>query len=63
MLRVGLYARVSTHDQKTLPLRLLAMRDYAKKRGWAATVEVQELADWLLEQGVESVAMESTHVY
>ena len=32
-LRVGLYARVSTHDQKTLPLQLLAMRDYAEKRG------------------------------
>ena len=30
-LRVGLYARVSTHDQKTLPLQLSAMRDYAKK--------------------------------
>ncbi len=29
----GLYARVSTHDQKTLSLQLLAMRDYAEKRG------------------------------
>lgn len=27
------------------------------------TDQLNELADWLLEQGVESVAMESTHVY
>lgn len=27
------------------------------------TPQLQELADWLIEQGVESVAMESTHVY
>ena len=34
-LRVGLYARVSTHDQKTLPLQLVAMRNYAEKRSRA----------------------------
>ena len=33
-LRVGLYARVSTYDQKTLPMPLVAMRDYAKRRSW-----------------------------
>ena len=27
------------------------------------TSQLDELADWLIEQGVESVAMESTHVY
>lgn len=27
------------------------------------TTQLQELADWLIEQGVKSVAMESTHVY
>ncbi len=27
------------------------------------TPQLQELAEWLLAQGVESVAMESTHVY
>ena len=41
--RVGLYARVSTHDQKTLPLQLSAMRDYAKRRRWAVAVEVQDV--------------------
>ena len=43
-LRVGLYARVSTHDQKTLPLQLSAMRDYAKKRNWTIAIEVQDVA-------------------
>ena len=43
-LRVGLYARVSTHDQKTLPLQLSAMRDYAAKRNWAVAIEVQDVA-------------------
>ena len=42
-LRVGLYARVSTHDQKTLPLQLSVMRDYAKKRSWAVAVEVKDV--------------------
>ena len=27
-LRVGIYARVSTHDQQTLPMQLSAMREY-----------------------------------
>jgi len=31
--RVGLYARVSTHDQQTLPMQLSAMRAYAKRGG------------------------------
>lgn len=30
---------------------------------FTTTPQLQELADWLIEEGVESVAMESTHVY
>ena len=41
--RVGLYARVSTHDQQTLPMQLSAMRDYAKRRKWAVVVEVRDV--------------------
>jgi len=33
-LRVGLYARISTHGQQTLPLQVKAMRQYARRRGW-----------------------------
>jgi putative DNA-invertase from lambdoid prophage Rac len=42
-LRVGLYARVSTHDQQTLPMQLSTMRDYAKRRKWAVAVEIQDV--------------------
>jgi DNA invertase Pin-like site-specific DNA recombinase len=41
--RVGLYARVSTHDQQTLPMQLSAMRAYAKRRGWKVAVEEKEV--------------------
>ena len=50
-LRVGLYARVSTHDQKTLPLQLLAMRDYAKKRSWAVAVEIKDVGSGAVAAG------------
>src|SRR6266851_46551 len=43
IVRVGLYARVSTHDQQTLPLQLAAMRDYVAKRGWKTALEVQDV--------------------
>src|SRR5450631_1400054 len=42
-LCVGLYARVSTHDQRTLPLQLHAMRDYAAKRGWSLVAQIKEV--------------------
>jgi len=34
MTRAGLYARVSTQDQQTLPMQNRAMREYAARRGW-----------------------------
>jgi predicted site-specific integrase-resolvase len=33
MFRAGLYARVSTTDQQTLPMQMRAMREYADRRG------------------------------
>jgi putative DNA-invertase from lambdoid prophage Rac len=39
----GLYARVSTHDQQTLPMQLAAMRDYAQKRGWEVAIEIKDV--------------------
>jgi len=40
---VGLYARVSTHDQRTLPLQIRAMREYAAKRGWTIVAQIEEV--------------------
>jgi putative DNA-invertase from lambdoid prophage Rac len=43
MLRAGLYARVSTNDQQTLPLQSRAMREYAARRGWTIALQVREV--------------------
>src|SRR3984885_7450134 len=40
-LRVGLYARVSTHDQRTLPLQIRAMREYTAKRNCTIAVQIK----------------------
>jgi len=43
MFRAGLYARVSTNDQQTLPMQSRAMRDYAARRGWTMALHVREV--------------------
>jgi DNA invertase Pin-like site-specific DNA recombinase len=43
MFRVGLYARVSTNDQHTIPLQLRALREYAARRGWTIALQVKEV--------------------
>src|SRR5712692_5804449 len=43
IVRAGLYARVSTHDQQTLPLQLAAMREYVSKRGWKTALEIWDV--------------------
>jgi DNA invertase Pin-like site-specific DNA recombinase len=43
MLRVGLYARVSTNEQQTLAMQNRAMREYAIRRGWAVALQVREV--------------------
>ena len=42
-LRAGLYARVSTQDQQTLPMQNRAMREYAARRGWTIAMQVKEV--------------------
>jgi DNA invertase Pin-like site-specific DNA recombinase len=42
-LRAALYARVSSHDQQTLPMQNRALREYAARRGWATTMQVKEI--------------------
>jgi DNA invertase Pin-like site-specific DNA recombinase len=41
--RVAIYARVSTHDQQTLPMQLEAMRAYAERKGWQIALTVEEV--------------------
>jgi DNA invertase Pin-like site-specific DNA recombinase len=48
--RVGLYARVSTHDQQTLPLQLSAMREHAEHRGWTVVMKVEDVGSGVRER-------------
>jgi DNA invertase Pin-like site-specific DNA recombinase len=50
MFRVGLYARVSTHDQQTLSLQMRAMREYAAKRGWTIAAQIKEIGSGAAER-------------
>jgi DNA invertase Pin-like site-specific DNA recombinase len=42
-LNAALYARVSTHEQQTLPMQLKQMREYAKKRSWKISHKIEEI--------------------
>src|SRR6202050_5266829 len=43
MFRAGIYARVSTNDQQTIPLQIRALREYAARRGWTIALQVKEV--------------------
>jgi putative DNA-invertase from lambdoid prophage Rac len=57
MFRVGLYARVSTHDQKTLSLQMRAMREYAARRGWEIAVQIKEVGSGAVERELREKLM------
>jgi putative DNA-invertase from lambdoid prophage Rac len=42
-LRAGLYARVSTQDQQTIPMQTCALREYATRRGWRIALRMKEI--------------------
>jgi putative DNA-invertase from lambdoid prophage Rac len=42
-LRAGLYARVSTAEQQTLPMQISAMREYADRRGWSVVASIEDV--------------------
>ena len=49
-LRVGLYARVSTQDQQTLPMQNHAMREYAARRGWTIAMQMKEVGSGAIQR-------------
>ncbi len=50
-MKLGLYARVSTHDQQTLALQREAMTAYAKQQGRSIEILIEDVgsgvSDWL----------------
>ncbi len=47
---IGLYARVSTHDQQTLRLQMKDMKAYAKRRGWTVVVQIKDVGSGARER-------------
>ena len=43
MFRAGLYARVSTNDQQTIPLQIRALRQYVGRRSGTIALQVKEV--------------------
>jgi DNA invertase Pin-like site-specific DNA recombinase len=59
MFRAGLYARVSTHDQKTLPLQMRVMGEYAAKRGLEIAVQIKEVGSGAVERELRERLMDA----
>ncbi|HUZ94466.1 MAG TPA: recombinase family protein [Edaphobacter sp.] len=58
-IRVGLYARVSTLDQQTLPMQNRAMREYAARRGWAIALQVKEVGSGATQRQLREKLLEA----
>lgn len=50
MFRAGLYARVSTNDQQTLPMQTRALREYVARRGWTLAMQIREVGSGAIER-------------
>ena len=59
MFRAGLYARVSTNDQQTIPLQIRALREYAVRRGWTIAVQVREVSSGAARREAREKLLES----
>ena len=59
MFRAGLYARVSTNDQQTLPMQNRAMREYAARRGWTIAVNVREVGSGAVKREAREKLLEA----
>lgn len=59
MFRAGIYARVSTNDQQTIPLQIRALREYAVRRGWTVSLQVKEVGSGASERQLREKLLES----
>ena len=57
--RAGLYARVSTLDQQTLPLQFGGLREYALKRGWTVVEEYKEVGSGVVARAIRQRLIDS----
>ena len=59
VFRAGLYARVSTNDQQTIPLQVRALREYVVRRGWTITLQVKEVGSGASERQLRERLLEA----
>src|ERR1700694_1841072 len=59
MFRAGLYARVSTKDQQTLPMQNRTLREYAARRGWTIALQVREVGSGAVERKAREQLLEA----
>jgi putative DNA-invertase from lambdoid prophage Rac len=59
MFRAGLYARVSTNDQQTLPMQMRALREYTSRRNWTLTMQIREVGSGALQRQAREQVMEA----
>jgi putative DNA-invertase from lambdoid prophage Rac len=59
MFRAGLYARVSTSGQQTIPLQIRALREYAIRRGWTIALQVKEAGSGASERQLREKLLEA----
>src|SRR3954447_18102666 len=59
MFRAGLYARVSTNDQQTLPMQSRARRECAARRGWTIALQVREIDSGAVHREAREQLMEA----
>src|ERR1017187_9375698 len=57
--RVGLYARVSTFDQPTIPLQIRALREYVVRRGWTIALQVKEVGSGAVQRQLREKLLEA----
>jgi len=58
-VRAGVYARVSTHDQQTIPLPTRALQEYAARRGWTVAVQIKEVGSGASERELRGKLLEA----
>ena len=62
MFRAGLYARVSTNDQQSLPMQSRALREYAARRGWTITVQIRDVGSGAVKREARQKLLEAAAV-
>ena len=56
---MGLYARVSTHDQQTLPMQQEAMQAYVASRHWTIVAHIEDVGSGAVERPQRDALMQA----